>query len=84
MSLIAVNICLVGNGFEGAALPLSRSLCPGPDDTVSRQVTTRSDDDDDGFDNVDNDSHYENSTSFNINNNNNNNSSSANYSDGSV
>lgn len=78
MSLIAVNICLVGNGFEAAALPLSRALCPGPDNTVSRNPNTNSDNDANDDDNDDNDNNS------NDENNNHHNNSSANFSDGSA
>lgn len=35
MSLIAVNICLVCNAFDTAAIPLSYSLCPAAEDDAS-------------------------------------------------
>lgn len=46
MSFIAVNVCLVCNAFEAAAVPLSLSMCPAPeeetlwDDAVSYRLVS--------------------------------------------
>lgn len=41
MSLIAINVCMVCNSFDTAAIPLSCSLCPVEDETWDSSIAYR-------------------------------------------